>query len=197
MSDRPRSGRPLEIVVDGTDGAGKTPCVERLCERFRAGGLAVASHAPYREREVYPLWESAPEEAARVIVEIMDRVRDARSDAQLLIWDRGWPTAYISTDDPRARALFRPLPALTLLLLSTMARTRRQARNHPRAGVWATDDARVRRYSAAYHALEAPDASTVLRFFPDSSDTFDLHAIADAADAALPQIMFRQTTGPR
>lgn len=189
-----RSG-PLEIVVDGTDGAGKTPCVANLCERFRARGVAVASHAPYREREVYPLWEAAPEEAARVIVEIMDRFRDARADAQLIIWDRAWPTAYISTEDPRARALFRPLPTLTVLLLSTIARTRRQARSHPHAGVWATDEARVRRYSAAYHALEASDASTVLRFLPDSSDTFDLHAIADAAEAALPEILAE--TSPR
>lgn len=120
-----RAGR-LEVVVDGTDGAGKTPCVELLCERFRRRGLEVATHAPYREREVYPLWEAAPERAARIIVEIMQRFRDTRPDADVLVWDRGWPTAFITTEDPEARALFRPLPTLTVLLLSTMARTRRR-----------------------------------------------------------------------
>lgn len=189
----PLGFRPLEIVVDGTDGAGKTPCVELFCERFRQRGVVVASHAPYREREVYPLWESAPERAARIIVEIMQRFRHAHSGAELFIWDRGWPTAYISTDDVRARALFRPLPTLTLLLLSTIARTRRQASKHPHAGVWATDEARVRRYSAAYHGLEAPNESDVLRVFPDASDMFDLPAIGEAVDAALPFEMRHRT----
>lgn len=186
MRDR-TSRAPIEIVVDGTDGAGKTPCVELLCERFRARGFSVASHAPYREREVYPLWESDPEEAARIIVEIMERFRDNHADAELLIWDRGWPTAYITTGDPRARAAFLPLPTLTVLLLSTLARTRRQASRHPHAGIWATDEARVRRYNAAYHGLEAPDAR-VLRFHPDSNDTFDLPAIGSAVDAALREL---------
>lgn len=181
--DCPAAAR-LEIVVDGTDGAGKTPCVQFLCERFRQRGLKVAIHAPYREQEVYPLWESAPDRAARIIVGIMARFRAAHCDADVLIWDRGWPTAYITTENPRARALFMPLPRLTLLLLNTMARTRRQARAHPEAGVWATDEARVQRYSAAYHGLEVADAN-VLRFFPDSTDMFDLHRIGEAVDTAL------------
>ncbi len=196
MRDRARS-TPIEIVVDGTDGAGKTPLVERLCERVRARGLSVASHAPYREREVYPLWESDPEEAARIIVEIMACFRGTHADAELFIWDRGWPTAYITTEDLRAREVFLPLPTLTVLLLSTLARTQRQASRYPHAGIWVTDEARARRYNAAYHGLEAADASPaaarMLRFFPDSNDTFDLDAIGDAVDAALREIPTRTT----
>lgn len=175
---------PLEIVVDGTDGAGKTPCVAHLCERFRRRGARVATYAPYRVEEVYPLWASDPELAARTIVTIMAGQR-ARAEADVIVWDRGWPTAFVSTESPEALALFRPLPPLTLLLLSTMERTRRQARKHPHAGVWATDEERVRRYNARYHALEATNAGVVLRFFPDADERFDLAAIGDAVERAL------------
>ena len=183
------STAPIEIVIDGTDGAGKTPCVEVVCARFRSRGLTVASHAPYREREVYPLWATAPEEAAAVIVDVMARRRAASADARVIVWDRGWPTAYVSTDHAAARALFLPLPTRTVLLLSTTERTRRQARRHPNAGVWATDEARVQRYHAAYHALELPTPSDALRFVPDATDTFDLESIADAVDASVRDVL--------
>jgi predicted ATPase len=184
-------GRAIEIVVDGTDGAGKTPCVARLCARFRRRGLAVASHAPYRVHEVYPLWATAPREAARIVVDVMAELRARSSDAEVIVWDRGWPTAYITTDDACARALFLPLPTCTVLLLSSTERTRRQARKYPQAGVWATDEARVLRYNAAYHALEAPEPRAVLRFFPDANDTYDLEAVVDAVEAAVERALVR------
>jgi hypothetical protein len=113
----PRS--PLEVVVDGTDGAGKTSFVTHLLEHCRSLGLRAASHAPYREREVYPLWADEPERAAQLITEILDRRRAESAHLDVLIWDRGWPTAYITTDNPRARSSFLPLPPVTILLLGT------------------------------------------------------------------------------
>jgi len=185
------STAPIEIVIDGTDGAGKTPCVEVVCARFRSRGLTVASHAPYRVHEVYPLWASAPEAAARIVVDVMDELRAKSTDAEVIVWDRGWPTAYVTTDDARARALFLPLPTCTVLLSSSTERTRRQARKYPHAGVWATDEARVVRYNAAYHALQAPEPSSVLRFFPDANDTYDLEAVVDAIEAAVEPALVR------
>lgn len=175
----------IEVVVDGTDGAGKTPCVEHLVHRFAARGLQVVSHAPYREREVYPLWETDPQRAARTIVQVMARFRAAHPDADVVVWDRGWPTAFISTEDAAARALFEPLPAVTILLLSTMDRTRDTAKNHPSAGVWATDEALIRRYNAAYHRLEASEPHSILRALPDSRSRYDLPSIGAALDAEL------------
>jgi hypothetical protein len=119
----------------------------------------------------------------------MSRFRAAHRDAEVIVWDRGWPTAFVSTDVSSARSLFHPLPAVTILLLNTMERTRDTARRHPQAGVWATDEALVRRYSAAYHHLEAPAGHTVLRFAPDDAWMFDLEGIGQSLWRALQGIV--------
>ncbi len=50
----------LEIVIDGTDGAGKTLCVSALKEHLQNLGFSVGTLAPYREKEVYHLWANEP-----------------------------------------------------------------------------------------------------------------------------------------
>lgn len=167
-------------MVDGTDGAGKTPLVEALCAALRERGHAVATHAPYRVEEVFPLWEREPRRAAEIITGIMRRFRAAHP-REVIVWDRGWPTAWVSTDDPLARAAFEPLPAVTVLLLNTMRVTRAKAVKHRTSAPWMIEEPLVERFNAAYRALarEAPDAR-VLAFEPDAEDVFDLGAIVRA-----------------
>jgi hypothetical protein len=195
MSDGPGAGvhdrarrarRPIDVVVDGTDGAGKTACARFLRDRWMRRGLAVASHAPYRVQEVYPLWAAEPERAAQIITGIMTRFRTAHSSADVVVWDRGWPTAFVTTTDPRARAAYEPLPPLTVLLLSSTERTRAKARDLNLHGVWVRDDALVEHYNAAYHALGgAPVDRKVLRVVPDASGTFDFDDIAHGLEPDL------------
>lgn len=179
---------PLELVVDGTDGAGKTSFVQHLLAHCQHLGLRAASFAPYREREVYPLWAHQPERAAQLIVEVLAHRRAERADADVLIWDRGWPTAYITTQSPAARAAFLPLPTATILLLGTPEMTRAKARAHGPRGEWVADDALIHRYHAAYHALTPPVAHLLLRAFPDATSRFDfphlLHRLSPTLDAA-------------
>ena len=184
--DPPRPPRPpIDVVVDGTDGAGKTACVRFLLDRWTRRGLAVASHAPYREQEVYPLWAAQPERAAQIITGVMTRFRTAHPGADVVVWDRGWPTAFVTTADPRARAAFEPLPPLTVLLLSSTARTRAKARALDLRGAWVRDDALIERYNAAYHALGAPADRQLLRAVPDASGTFDFEHIARGLESDL------------
>jgi hypothetical protein len=181
-----RRHRPIEVVVDGTDGAGKTACVRFLLDRWTRRGLVVASHAPYREQEVYPLWAAEPERAAQIITGIMARFRTAHPSADVVVWDRGWPTAFVTTTDPRARAAFEPLPPLTVLLLSSTDRTRAKARALDLRGAWVRDDALIEHYNAAYHALgDAPADRKLLRAVPDVSGTFDFEHIARGLEPAL------------
>ena len=174
---RTHAGGPFEIVVDGTDGAGKTICVQFLVAKLADLGLTVAQHAPYRVVEVYPLWDTAPAQAAATITTVMQQFRVAHPHADILVWDRGWPTAYISTTDLGAWALFAPFPSATILLLSTTGRTRDKARAKHSPGEWVTDDALIERYHAAYHQLTPPPGHPVLRYFPDDNGMFDLPAI--------------------
>lgn len=185
---RPR--RPIEVVVDGTDGAGKTACVRFLLDRWTRRGLAVASHAPYREQEVYPLWATEPERAAQIITGIMARFRAAHPSADVVVWDRGWPTAFVTTTDPRARAAFEPLPPLTVLLLSSTDRTRAKAQALDLRGEWVRDDALIAHYNAAYHALDGASADReLLRVVPDASGTFDFEHVARRLEAELEALL--------
>lgn len=174
---------PREVVVDGTDGAGKTTFVAHLATVLRSLGHTVEVHAPYREREVYPLWDTAPVEAAAVIAATMQR-RRAAAASDVLLWDRGWPTAFVSTDDADARALFA-LPDLTVLLLSTQNRTRAKAAMTPGAGVWVTDEGLVERYHRAYYGLLAPAGHRLLRFVADDDARFDVDTMTGAVRRAL------------
>lgn len=173
----PEPAAPLELVVDGTDGAGKTRFVHYLLEHCRRRGLRAAQYAPYREREVYPLWAEEPERAAQIITEIMARERSAGAHLDLLLWDRGWPTAYVTTESARARAAFLPLPAATVLLLGTMEMTRAKVRGQGARGEWVRDEALIQRYHAAYLALEAPAGHRILRAAPDARARFDFAAL--------------------
>jgi hypothetical protein len=179
----PRS--PVEIVVDGTDGAGKTSFVHYLLDHCRWRGLRAASFAPYREREVYPLWAEDPERAAQIITELLAHHRATATDLDVLLWDRAWPTAYITTEHPRARAAFLPLPPVTVLLLGTPEMTRAKARAHGARGAWVLDEALIQRYHAAYHALQPPSSHRLLRALPDPAGRFDFPALARQLDPEL------------
>lgn len=167
----------MDIVVDGTDGAGKTPLVQSLVRALAADGRAVATLAPYRVEEVFPLWETDPRRAAATITGIMRRFRDAHPDA-LVVWDRGWPTAWVSTEDREALDAFLPLSSLTLLLLNTTEVTRMRAARHASTAPWMVEEPLIERFNRAYRALagRAPGAR-IWAYEPDAQGRFDLAAI--------------------
>jgi hypothetical protein len=169
----------IEIVVDGTDSGGKTPCVAALCERF-AAGRNVSSCAPFRVEEVYGLWEREPCRAAEIIRSIMDDFRSRHGSSDLIVWDRGWPTAWVSTADPLARQLLLPFPNLTVLLLNSMETTRTKTEKYGLRSVWVTDPALLRRYHDAYHALpSAMTGASISAFFPAADGRYDYREIGE------------------
>lgn len=120
----------IEVVIDGTNFGGKTPLVQRLLERIRERGKSVATASPYREVEVYGLWDDAPEDAAAQIAARMAAHRESAGGVDVFVWDRGWPTCFMSTRNAAARRLFWPLPRLSFLLLNTAAATEKKVRKY-------------------------------------------------------------------
>jgi hypothetical protein len=176
---------PIEIVVDGTDSGGKTPCVDALCRTF-AAGRDVRSCAPFRVQEVYPLWDREPRRAAAIIRAIMDDFRHASAAADLIIWDRGWPTVWVSTADLIARGALLPFPSLTVLLLNSMETTRRKAEKHGLQATWVSDPALVRRYHDAYHALPFEvSEDNLAAVFPAPDGRYDYAEISAYARGKL------------
>ncbi len=172
---------PIEIVVDGTDSGGKTPCVETLCRVFAANRI-VRTCAPFRVRQVFHLWEREPQHAAATIRSIMDDFRRDSSAADLIIWDRGWPTVWVSTLDLIARRTLLPFPDLTLLLLNSMETTRRKVQKHGLQAIWVKDPLLMRRYHDAYHALpHEVGEGDLAAFFPDGDGRYDYETISEHA----------------
>lgn len=122
--------RPIDVVIDGTNFGGKTPLVARLIERLHTHGLRIATASPYREEEVYKLWDENPIGAARIIHQIMQKHRLRGADADVFVWDRGWPTCYVATANSAARSFFAPLPRLTFLLLNTAETTEKKVNKY-------------------------------------------------------------------
>lgn len=163
----------FDLVIDGTDGAGKTPLVQQLIAHLSATH-SVATCAPYRVREVFPLWQSRPTQAAQIITEIMADFRSRHPD-DLIVWDRGWPTAWVSTTVAAAKAAFEPLPDLTVLLLNTTAVTRMRAAKHQSTAPWMTQEALIEGFNASYRDLaDHPPTPNLLTFYPDEHGRFDL-----------------------
>jgi hypothetical protein len=176
---------PIEIVVDGTDSGGKTPCVESLYRTF-AVDRDVRTHAPFREQEVYHLWDGKPQRAAEIIRSIMDDFRRRCASADLVIWDRGWPTVWASTTDTVARRTLLPFPDLTVLLLNSIETTNRKVRKYSLQATWVTDPALVQRYNDAYHALPRQVSGDKLAtFFPASDGRYDYETISAYASKVL------------
>jgi hypothetical protein len=182
---------PLEIVIDGTNFGGKTPLVARLIERLAGRGWRVATASPYRELEVYPLWDTAPVAAADAICAIMDAHRARAAGADLIVWDRGWPTCFISTRAPVARRRFLPLPLHTFLLLNTAENTERKVRKYnlaPDAYPWMHRHRLRDEISYEQLARQFPDETR--GFSPTLEDNrFDLELVSGEilaeAEAAL------------
>lgn len=184
----------LEIVVDGTDSAGKTPLVECLAPLL-ARRFTVAVHAPYRVEEVFPLWAASPDEAARIVTGHMQTFRVAHATTDVVVWDRGWPTAWVSTADAAARSRFLPFPALTVLLLNTLATTEAKVRKHGLTGVWVTEPDLRERFNAAHHALDPGPEVRVARFTPDAAGRFDIPRVCDAIRKSVARMLHSGTGG--
>lgn len=83
----------------------------------------------------------------------MDDFRRDNSAADVIIWDRGWPTAWVSTTDLIARRILMPFPALAVLLLNSIETKRRKVQKHGLQAIWVKDPALMCRYHDAHHAL--------------------------------------------
>jgi hypothetical protein len=171
--------RQIEIVVDGTDSGGKTPCVEALHRAF-GRQRDVRACAPFRVREVYDLWAREPRQAAMIIRSVMDQFRQRHAAAEVIIWDRGWPTVWVSTTDAMARDALLPFPTLTILLLNSIETTMRKVEKHRLRATWLNDPALVRHYHDAYHALPRMiDGVKLAAFLPSAEGRYDYAEICE------------------
>lgn len=183
----------VEVVIDGTNFGGKTPLVERLLGRLAAAGLSAATASPYREVEVYTLWDDAPEEAAERILERMEEHR-RRATEDVLVWDRGWPTCFVSTRSAAARRRFLPLPGLSYLLLNTSAATEKKVRKYGLSpGVYPWMHGRRLRDEIPYEELARLFADDLRVFRPTlEDDRFDLELVAGEIEAEITEELGRQ-----
>lgn len=180
---------PVEVVIDGTNFGGKTPLVARLLELFAARGWLAGSASVYREGEVYDRWDDDPVGAAGTIVGRMQAHRERLAHLDVLVWDRGWPTCFVSTHSAAARRLFLPLQPLTSILLNSAAATAKKVAKYglvPEAFPWM--HGRRLRDEISYEQLCRLFSDDLRSFVPTlADDRFDLDLVAGeiAAEVAL------------
>jgi len=184
---------PIEVVIDGTNFGGKTPLVARLLERLAARGWLVGSASVYREGEVYAQWDADPVGAAATIVGRMQAHRERLTDVDVIVWDRGWPTCFISTRHAAARRLFLPLPPLTFILLNSAAATAKKVAKYglkPAAVPWMHD--RRLKDEISYEQLCRLFPNELRSFAPTlADDRFDLDLVAGEIVAEVAQALAR------
>ncbi len=165
------------VTIDGTNGAGKTQLVGRLSDELRRQMHTVATFAPYvrdRTSELYSLWEREPRRAARLVVGAALEYygRHLAGDTDVLILDRWWPTAAVSTTDEAALHEFARLPVdLAVRLVGSVEQTRRKRDAERLQQPWLTDRA-IEQFQDRYARLSLqPFASRnlVYRGEPDAA----------------------------
>lgn len=182
---------PVELVIDGTNFGGKTPLVARVLDHLVARGWSAGSASVYREGEVYSRWDDDPLGAAATIVARMRAHRERLADRDVVVWDRGWPTCFVSTRDAAARRLFLPLPPLTFILLNSAAATAKKVAKYGlSADSFPWMHGRRLRDEISYEQL--------CRLFPDdlrsftptlADDRFDLDLVAgEIVDEVAPAV---------
>jgi len=185
---------PVEVVVDGTNFGGKTPLVARLLGLLAARGWSAGSASVYREGEVYDRWDDDPVGAAATIVGRMHGHRERLADVDVLVWDRGWPTCFISTRSAAARRLFLPLPPLTFVLLNSAGATARKVAKYGLAPV-------VVPWMHGQRLRDEISYEQLCRLFPDdlrsfaptlADDRFDLDLVAGEIAAEVAQALARR-----
>lgn len=180
----------IEIVVDGTDGSGKTLCVDKLKTHFISLNYKVVTFSPYREREVYYLWENTPVKAAEIIVDIINNFRKENKSNDLIIWDRGWPTAFVTTNNQDALSLFYPFPHITILLLNSEKRTIEKTFKNGVKGIWVKEPHLIHKYNTAYYNLSIDKSVCLIKFYSDKSDMFCYSEICHATEKIVQKLMY-------
>jgi hypothetical protein len=119
------------------------------------------------------------------ITGIMAALRQGDPDLDLIIWDRGWPTVWVSTTDAVARAMFLPFPSFTVLLLNTVKTTREKIKKYNLAGEWVTNPELLRKFNRAYHDLGSETGARLVRFHADAGGRFDIPRLCQKIEEAF------------
>lgn len=184
---------PIEVVIDGTNFGGKTPLVTRLLAAFAARGWSAASASVYREGELYSQWDDDPVGAATTILARMQAHRARLGHLDVLVWDRGWPTCFVSTRNAAARRLFLPLQPLTFILLNSAEATAKKVAKYaltPDAFPWM--HGQRLRDEISYDQLCRHFPDDLRSFTPTlDDDRFDLDLVADEISAEVAAALAR------
>lgn len=95
-----------KLIIEGINGAGKTPTINLLTNTLDDAGIRAATYAPYHlvrdkiaEDDLFPLWDDRPQEAVTLLQHTIAEIEsDARSKSlDVLVFDRHWVTAYVQS----------------------------------------------------------------------------------------------------
>lgn len=185
LFNQPSLNGLIEIVVDGTDCAGKTPLVERLVDLFRVRGWSAIASAPFHALDPYSHWSKDPEGIARRLAKFKADFRREHPDVSIIVWDRGWPTVFVDTDNQLAREAFGNEAALTILLINSVETTIAKMRKYDLQAPYIVEPP-VRGYlNRRYRLLARSTLAGLLVYEADKGGLFDYEIIEREAFDSL------------
>ncbi len=174
-----------EYAIEGTDGAGKTPVALEVVKRLKESDISVELFCLFAQvnekiptKELYPLWESDPHTAIKLLKEELVYIKeDARKrNVQVTIYDRHWMTVLTET-------MLRPHLANvwtdfvpTFFLLAPPEKTL-QCRRYSPTVPWTKDKDTISEYYERYSALKNEFAEHILETYPIQDRTTPLEPI--------------------
>lgn len=175
-----------KLIIEGINGAGKTPMIDMLINTAEGYGLSADTYAPYHlvrdkidEDDIYPLWAEHPHQAVNLLLETIAEIEaDARDrNLDLLVFDRHWLTAYTQAEHtPQIVDWWGDNFEPTALLTSPIDHLLRLSERGYHHG-WLQADA-LMRYLAVYETLYQKHIHRFVGRFTVSSSTQDLTPIA-------------------
>lgn len=169
--------RQLEIVVDGTDCAGKTPLVEQLVAALTASGRSAVACCAFQALDPYDGWVVDALSTAAALASHCDTLRKNHADVDVLVWDRGWPTVFVDTENTEARAVFGRRADVTVLLLNSVATTEEKAKKHGLSASYITDPDIRRALNRRYRSIAHRFGKSLEVFIADPLGRFDYDVI--------------------
>lgn len=176
----------MKVVIEGINGAGKTPTIDCLISEFEQVGMKARSYAPYhlvRDKidgsDIYPLWSSDPFRAIDKLTETIDEIEHEaeESGVDALIFDRHWMTAFTQLDKcPEISEMWTIDKPKTVLMTSPIEHSSRIALRGYSAE-WLQQE-QLESYTKIYDQLHYCYPGLMLGRFVVSSQRQDLHPIA-------------------
>ncbi len=192
----------LELVIDGHDGAAKTPVVEGVRERLIERGYSVGAYAPFQlvkkripEPNINSYWDDGRTGLAVDLLRgVIEEVRGTSTE-QVILYDRHWMTIFTEIEGTELAKRWDDFPPTYFMSIATPEIIKGRKRFDPSFRHTASDQV-IEEYCRRYNQLAELHSSHIVGRFVVNEQRVDLTVpINEITRYALSKLESRTGTG--